>query len=404
MSVILAVIGLLVETIRINYFIMKQVIFLKLLVLSILSQSCVNESDADFTNQIDDSNAQYVSSEKMNYWVDTIAVDLDNPWGLTFLPNNDLLVTERDGEILVVRDGQLLSDKIQGVPDVFAKGQGGLFEVQLHPQYESNGWLYISYAAKGKGGGNTAIMRAKLDGFNLTEKEVIFQATPFVNGGNHFGGRMEFDRDGYLYLSVGERGTRSNAQKLSNHSGKVFRLRDDGSVPNDNPFVNNNGAKPEIFTLGNRNPQGMAIHPESGKIWIHEHGPKGGDEINVLIAGANYGWPEVTFGKNYSGTTITEYTTKEGMEDPLHHWTPSIAPCGMSFVTSDLFSNWKGNLLVGSLKFRYVARLELDGEQVLHEEKLLENIGRIRAITQGPDGYLYVSAESPGMVVRIIPK
>jgi len=243
-----------------------------------------------------------------------------------------------------------------------------------------------------------------LGGFNLINKKVIFQATPFASGGNHFGGRMEFDREGYLYLTVGERGTRKNAQTLKNHSGKVFRLNDDGSVPTDNPFVSQKGAMPEIYTYGNRNPQGMAVHPETGEIWTHEHGPKGGDEINIVKKGVNYGWPEVTYGKNYSGTTITDLTTKEGMSDPLHYWVPSIAPCGMSFVTGDTYKAWDGNLLIGSLKFSYVARLELDGRQVVHEEKLVENIGRVRAITQGPDGYIYISTEGPGMVVRLMPK
>ncbi len=366
--------------------------------------SCSNGDKIDFRQLIDEANNNYVKSEKLNYKVDTIATGLNNPWGLTFLPNNDLLVTERNGEIRIIRDDKLLEQKITGVPKVFEKGQGGLFEILLHPDYETNGWLYISYAAPGDGGGNTAIMRAKLGGFNLINKKVIFQAEPFLKGGNHFGGRMEFDRDGYLYFSVGERGNRKNAQTLKNHSGKIHRLHDDGSIPSDNPFVNTSGAKREIYTYGNRNPQGMAIHPESGEIWTHEHGPMGGDEINIIKAGSNYGWPEVTYGKNYSGTTITKFTSKEGMADPLHYWVPSIAPCGMSFVNSDLYPAWKGDLLVGSLKFQYVARLELEGEQVVHEERLVENLGRIRAITEGPDGYLYVSTESPGMVVRIVPE
>lgn len=365
---------------------------------------CAQENNNDFRRKIDENNNNYISSEKLNYKVDTIATGLQNPWGLTFLPNDDLLVTERDGEIRIIRDNKLLDNKISGVPEVYAKGQGGLFEIILHPDYESNGWLYISYAAPGKGGGNTAIMRAKLGGFNLIHKEVIFQAEPFLKGGNHFGGRMEFDREGYLYLSVGERGNRKNAQTLKNHSGKIHRLHDDGSIPDDNPFVNTSGAMHEIYTYGNRNPQGMAIHPETGEIWTHEHGPMGGDEINIIKAGTNYGWPEATYGKNYSGTTITEFTSKKGMADPLHYWVPSIAPCGMSFVTGDLYKNWNGNLLVGSLKFQYVARLELDGETVVHEERLVENLGRIRAITQGPDGYIYISTESPGMVVRLVPE
>lgn len=377
-----------------------------LVILSIVAfTSCdiFNKND-DFTSNIDDINKALILSEELKYRVDTIADGLSNPWALTFLPNNDLLVTERDGEIRIIRDDKLLEDKIDGVPDVYAEGQGGLFEIILHPDYLDNGWLYISYAAKGDGGGNTAIMRAKLDGFNLVNKEVIFQAKPFLSGGNHFGGRMEFDRDGYLYLSVGERGRKPNAQDLENHCGKIMRLNDDGSIPSDNPYVSEAGVKPEIYTNGNRNPQGMAIHPVTGQIWTHEHGPMGGDEINIVQAGVNYGWPEATFGKNYDGSIISDFSSLEGMADPLHYWDPSIAPCGMSFVTSDLFPQWKGNLLVGSLKFRYVARLTLDGETVINEEKIIENLGRVRSITEAPDGLIYVSVESPGMVVRISPE
>ncbi|MCK5369780.1 MAG: PQQ-dependent sugar dehydrogenase, partial [Cyclobacteriaceae bacterium] len=276
-----------------------------ILIPLIIVLGCGSGDKNDFRQQINITD-NFVSSEKLNYQVDTITTGLNNPWGLTFLPNDDLLVTERDGEIRIIRDGILLDQRITGVPEVYTRGQGGLFEIKLHPDYESNGWLYISYAAPGKGGGNTAIMKAKLGGFNLINKKVIFQAEPFISGGNHFGGRMEFDRDGYLYLSVGERGNRENAQTLKNHCGKIFRLNDDGSVPSDNPFVTTSGAMAEIFTYGNRNPQGMAIHPISGQIWIHEHGPMGGDEINTVKAGVNYGWPVVTYGKNYNGTTITE--------------------------------------------------------------------------------------------------
>ncbi len=366
--------------------------------------SCSNGTKNDLWDLRDPENDNFITSEKLNYKIDTIASGLNSAWGLTFLPNDDLLVTEKKGEIRVIRDGKLLDTKISGVPEVFSNGQGGLFEIELHPQYESNGWLYIIYAAPGSGGANTAIMRAKLDDFNLTEKEVIFQAEPLVTGGNHFGGRMVFDKNGFLYFATGERGKMDNAQNLKNHSGKILRIKDDGDIPADNPFVNTNDAKPEIYTYGNRNPQGMEIHPATDEIWTHEHGPLGGDEINIVEEGANYGWPEVTYGKNYNGTTISEFTTKPGMKDPLHQWTPSIAPCGMSFVTGDTYPEWKGNLLVGSLKFRYVARLELNGKEVTHEEKLLENLGRIRSITQGPDGYIYVGTESPGLVVRIVPQ
>jgi glucose/arabinose dehydrogenase len=370
---------------------------------SVMIYSCdLGGSNGDLKADIDEDNV--ITADNLTYSIDTITDNLQNPWGLTFLPNNDLLVTERSGEIRIIRDNQLLDQKITGVPEVYARGQGGLFEIKLHPDYESNGWLYISYASTGEGGGNTAIMRARLEGNSLIDKEVIFQALPFRSGGNHFGGHMEFDEKGYLFLSTGERGSRNNAQTLSNQSGKIIRLRDDGSIPADNPFLNDSNASPEIFTYGNRNPQGMAVHPTSGEIWTHEHGPMGGDEINIIRPGLNFGWPEVTYGKNYDGTTITEVTSREDVTHPLHYWIPSIAPCGMEFVTSDQYPPWKGNLLVGSLKFRYIARIELDGENVVSEEKIIENLGRIRSIAQGPDGLIYVSMESPGMVVRLIPE
>jgi glucose/arabinose dehydrogenase len=375
-----------------------------LLIIIALFWQCTSNQEDDLQDLVEDIDGDYISSETLNFQIDTIATGLNNPWGLTFLPNKDLLVTERDGEIRIIRDEKLLDQKISGVPKVYARGQGGLFEIELHPNYEDNGWLYLSYAAQGNGGGNTAIMRAKLSNFNLIEREVIFLAEPFLSGGTHFGGRMAFDRDGYLYFSIGDRGRQDNSQTLKNHCGKIFRLNDNGSIPGDNPFINESGAMPEIYTFGNRNPQGMAIHPETGEIWTHEHGPKGGDEINIIKSGTNYGWPEATYGKNYDGSIITEFTTKEGMADPLHYWEPSIAPSGMSFVTSDKYGVWKGNLLVGSLKFRYVARLEFGNNEVIHEEKLLENIGRVRAIAESPDGYIYISTESPGMVLRIVPE
>lgn len=348
-------------------------------------------------------NKTVINSEKLNYYLDTVATGLKNVWGITFLPNDDLLVTERDGEIRIIRDGKLLEQSVNGVPEVFANGQGGLFEIELHPDYADNGWLYIIYAAPGDGGANTAIMRARLNGFDLVDKQVIFQAQPYFEGGNHFGGRMSFDNEGYLYFSVGERGKKENAQMLTNHSGKILRIKDDGSIPADNPFLNSPGAKPEIYSYGHRNPQGMDVHPVTGKIWTHEHGPMGGDEINIIKAGVNYGWPEVTYGKNYDGTIITDFTSKPEFSDPLHYWLPSIAPCGMSFVTSDAYPGWKGNVLAGSLKFSYIARLELDGDKVVHEEKVLQDIGRVRSITQGPDGFLYVGTEGPGVVYRIMP-
>jgi glucose/arabinose dehydrogenase len=382
---------------------MKLLLIYILLFASTLLLSCdLNDSENDL--QVDINKEVEITAENFKFNVDTLAEGLQNPWGMVFLPNDDLLVTERPGTIRVIRNDKLLDEKITGVPEVYAVGQGGLFELKLHPDYENSGWIYITYAAKNGAGGNTAIMRAKLNGFDLIDKEKIFQAGPYINGGRHFGGHMEFDHNGYLYVSTGERGNRPNAQTLSNHSGKILRLKDDGSIPDDNPFINESETKPEIFTYGNRNPQGMTVHPTTGEIWTHEHGPMGGDEINIVQRGVNYGWPEVTYGKNYDGSTITDVTTREDVADPLHYWTPSIAPCGMEFVTSDLFPAWEGNLLVGSLKFRYIARLELDGEKVVKEEKLIEGLGRVRSILQGPDGLIYVSVESPGMVLRLVPK
>jgi glucose/arabinose dehydrogenase len=370
--------------------------------------NCNSEEETDILGQpqkeeVIEDRKESENPADFNYTIDTIATGLLNPWSLTFLPNQDLLVTERAGEIRIIRENRLLETKIAGVPEVYATGQGGLFEVKLHPDYDSNGLLYICYASVSNGASNTAIMQAKLEDFTLVEKKVIFQALPYLTGGQHFGGRMEFDRDGYLYLSVGERGRRTNAQSLENHAGKIIRLNDDGSTPADNPFVKDNGVLPEIYTYGNRNPQGMIRHPDTGEIWIHEHGPMGGDEINIVKPGVNFGWPIVSYGDNYDGSVISENPTAEGIEDPFHYWNPSIAPCGMTFVTSDLFSPWKGNLLVGSLKFRYLARLELNENAVIAEERLLEDLGRVRAVIQGPDGLIYVAVESPGMVLRLNP-
>jgi aldose sugar dehydrogenase len=363
----------------------------------------IDLSEHYFKKPIQLSNTE--NTEKQSFMIDTLVTGLKNPWSLAFMPNGDMLIAERDGEIRIVRNGIMLESTINGLPEIYVKGQGGLLELQLHPNYEENGWIYLAYSAPMEDGGNTAIMRARLDGFQLVDQEVLFQATPYPDGRVHFGCRIRFDDDGYMFFSVGERGRMQNAQDLSNHSGKVHRLYDDGRIPEDNPFVNNPDAMPSIFTYGNRNPQGMDIHPVTREIWTHEHGPKGGDEINIIRSGLNFGWPEITYGINYNGEIISEFTEKEGMEQPLHYWDPSIAPCGMAFVTSDKYPNWKNNLLVGSLSFQYVARCEIDeaNEKVLHEEKLLEGIGRVRTVQQGPDGYLYVATESPGLVVRLYP-
>ncbi|MFZ6665953.1 PQQ-dependent sugar dehydrogenase [Peijinzhouia sedimentorum] len=344
--------------------------------------------------------------EAQSFRVDTIATDLKNPWGMAWLPDGRMLFTERSGEIRVVQNGKLTEDRISGVPEVYARGQGGLLDIKLHPNYAENGWIYISYSSPNPDGdgANTAIMRAKLQGNAFVNQEKLFQATPYSTRGQHYGSRIVFDDNGYMFFSVGERGQMENAQNLGNHSGKIHRLHDDGRVPTDNPFVGNDAAMPSIWSYGHRNPQGMIRDASTGTIWAHEHGPRGGDELNIVEKGKNYGWPEISYGINYNGTILTEYQEKEGMEQPVHQWTPSIAPCGMAHYTGDQFPAWKGNLFVGALSFRYLARVVVNGNSFVEEEKLLDQIGRVRAVEQGPDGYIYVATEGPGMIVRLMPE
>lgn len=331
-----------------------------------------------------------------NYRVEatTLASGLVEPWSLAFLPDGRMLVTEKPGRLRVVQDGRLLPGSIQGLPRVADVGQGGLLDIALHPQYDKNGWIYLSYSAKDAHGIGTEVMRARLSGNRLIDGKVIFRMTPKPDsGGRHFGSRLVFDREGYLYITLGERGEQARAQSLKQHPGKVVRLRDDGSVPPDNPFVGHKHALPEIYSYGHRNVQGAALHPKTGKIWTHEHGPQGGDEINVLRAGTNYGWPVITYGVNYfTGTRIGEGTAKPGMAQPLYKWVPSIAPSGMLFYRGEAFPEWRDNLFVGSLKFHTLVRLVLDGERVVKEERLLEGIGRLRDVRQGPDGSIYLLA------------
>ena len=332
-----------------------------------------------------------------------ISGDFDNPWSFIFLPDGALLITEKKGELYHLKDGN--KNQVTGLPDIYVRGQGGLMDVVLHPDYSSNGWIYFAYGTSEskQEGGNTRVGRAQLEDFRLTNFEVLFTATPPSRKGVHWGGRIVFDRQGMMYISVGDRGARDvNPQSLSNFSGKIHRLHDDGRIPEDNPFVNQSDAVTSIFTYGHRNPQGLDMHPETGEIWAHEHGPKGGDELNVIRPGQNYGWPVISYGVNYSGTKFTDLTEKEGMEQPVKYWVPSIAPCGMAFVTSDLYGDWKGSVLIGSLKYDYIHRIVLEEDQMIYEEKVMEDIGRVRTIRQGPDGYLYVSLEGKG-IVKLIP-
>ncbi|NNE85330.1 MAG: PQQ-dependent sugar dehydrogenase [Alphaproteobacteria bacterium] len=349
--------------------------------------------------------AQTVTSQKQSFRTVVVTDSLEHPWSLAFLPDGRMLVTERPGRLRVIANDRLQGKAVTGVPDVFARGQGGLLDVVPHPDYANSGWIYLSFAAKSLRGGHTAVVRARLDGNRLTDLETIFKANNLAGGGVHFGSRIAFGGDGKLYVTVGERGDPDKAQELDSHNGTTVRLNDDGSVPADNPFLTTAGALPETYSYGHRNPQGMARHPETGDVWLHEHGPQGGDEINLVRAGLNYGWPVITYGRSYAGFSIGEGSEKDGLEQPLLHWTPSIAPSGMAFYTGDKFPAWRGNLFVGSLKFRHLVRLELDGERVISQERLLEGaFGRVRDVRQGPDGFLYIlTDEDAGALIRLEP-
>jgi glucose/arabinose dehydrogenase len=295
---------------------------------------------------------------------------------------------------------------IEGLPDSVESGQGGLFDVALHPQFPQNGWIYWAYNAPGAGGWGTALARGKLQGQRMTEVQVLFSMQPKTRSSQHFGGRIVFDKAGMVYLTLGDRGDKDRAQKLEDHAGSVIRLHDDGRVPADNPFTKRTGALPEKWTLGNRNMQGAALHPQTGELWTHEHGPQGGDEVNVMRSGLNYGWPVITYGVNYGlGTRIGEGQAKPGMVQPLHMWVPSIAPSGMAFVSGSQFPQWQSNLLVGALRGQMLVRLVLDGEKVLREERLLQGrAGRIRDVRMGPDGLVYLLSDSPeGALMRLEP-
>jgi len=351
------------------------------------------------------TDAQTVQSQKQAFRPVVVVSGLDHPWSLAFLPDGRMLVTERSGQLRLIVDGRLQAAPVSGVPEVVAKGQGGLLDVVLHPGYANNGWIYLSYAGPSLRGAHTAVARARLAGNRLVDLKTIFTGNNVSGGGVHFGSRLAFGGDGKLFITVGERGDSDRAQELNSHNGTTVRLNDDGTVPGDNPFLNTTGAMPKIYSYGHRNPQGMARHPDTGEIWLHEHGPQGGDEINIVQPGVNYGWPVITYGRSYAGFSIGEGSEKTGLAQPILHWTPSIAPSGMAFYTGDMFPAWRGNLFVGSLKFRHLVRLELDGERVIAQERLLENaFGRVRDVRQGPDGFLYLLMdEDDGALIRLEP-
>ncbi len=344
-----------------------------------------------------------VETQQARFQVEVVADQLDHPWGLDFLPDGRLLVSERSGQLRIVNKGKA-SAPIKGLPEIWVGGQGGLLDVAVH-----QGWIYFSYSEPGTLPltNSTAVARGKLKANELTDVEVLFSQQPKYVSRAHFGSRLAFTNDGYLFITLGERYMpRDDAQTLDNHHGKLIRLWPDGRVPKDNPYVDKKGALPEIWSIGHRNIQGAAIHPNTGKLWIHEHGPRGGDEINIPQAGKNYGWPVITYGEEYSGGKIGEGTHKKGMEQPLYYWVPSIAPSGMTFYTGDAFPKWQGDLFVGSLKFRQLVRLELDGDKVVEEERMLQDeIGeRIRDVVQGPDDLLYLLTDQDnGKIIRLRP-
>ena len=360
------------------------------------------------------ASAEVVHSSAGDLAVETVATGLTNPWALAFLPDSRLLVTERPGRMRIVGssakvlDGKL-SPALTGVPKVFASGQGGLHDVVLDRRYGENHTIYFCYAEPVDGGARTALARARLVDEStprLEDVKVIFRQDGPLSSGNHFGCRIAQTGDDNLFLTTGDHFSgRDQAQNLANHLGKLIRIRPDGSVPPDNPFVGRPGAKPEIWSYGHRNPQGLALNPATSKLWEHEHGPRGGDEINVIEKGKNYGWPVIGFGIDYNGARIHESTHKDGMEQPLRHWTPSIAPSGMTFYDGDLFPAWRGNLFIGSLERQMLLRIEVAGETLGNEERLLRGFpDRIRDVRQGPDGALWLLTDSSaGRVLRIAP-
>lgn len=353
------------------------------------------------------AHAQTFSSDEHRFEVVTLVDDLRHPWGMVFLPDGDLLVTERPGTLRRVRDDGRVSEPIAGVPDVDARRQGGLLDVALHPDFTSNRLVYLSYAGRGEGGSNTEVARARLTGDALEDLEVIFRARPKTNGSLHYGSRLLFAPDGTLFVTLGERYVgMEQAQDPHDHLGTVVRLNEDGSSPSDNPFADGVDGAPEVFSYGHRNVQGIARRPGTDAIWTHEHGPKGGDEINILRAGANYGWPAITYGVDYSGAVISERTHAPGMEQPVLQWTPSIAPCGMAFYEGDAFPRWKGDLFVGSLKFTHLRRLTLDGDEVVGQEVLLQKLARrIRDVEVGPAGRIHVLTDhGDGELLRLEPR
>ena len=364
--------------------------------------------ERDHTKYNTPSPGVVVQSEKESFKLEPVMeTGLSEPWAIAFLPDGRMLVTERAGRLRIIQDGRLLPEPVRGTPPVFG-GEGGLLDVALHPQYSQPGkdWIYLSYGDKSSDGrGMTAILRARMHDGALVDQQQIFKAdlSKYRSGGMRFGSRLLFDREGHLFFSVGDRGHPGDEQDLSCPNGKVYRVEDDGQIPKDNPFVNRSGALPGIWTYGHRNPQGLSFNPLTGDLWEAEHGPRGGDELNILYPGHNYGWPVITYGINYDGTPITDHTAQAGMDQPVTYWVPSIAASPIAFYTGDRFPQWKDNLFVGSLAAQELRRLVVDGHAVTHQEILFKGIGRVRDVVVGPDGYLYIVLNQPDRIERLVP-
>jgi glucose/arabinose dehydrogenase len=345
---------------------------------------------------------------KYNIIVKTWVEDLDIPWALDFIDKNTALITERPGFLRIVNNGILQNDPVKGIPPVLHEGQGGLMDVAVDPEYSKNGWIYLAYSHLLETDDDlsmTRIVRGKIRDNIWVDQQDIYKVSAeyYSNTRHHYGSRIVFDKNGYLYFSIGDRGARKQAQKISRPNGKIHRIHRDGRIPDDNPFINQKGAIKSIFSYGNRNPQGLAVHPVTDQVWETEHGPMGGDEVNLILSGKNYGWPEVTYGLNYDGTVISEFTEMPGMEPPVLQWTPSIAACGLDFYRGNLFKNWQNDLIAGALKFEEVRILEIENNQIVDDQVILKDYGRVRDVTCGPDGAIYVVLNEPDKILRLTP-
>ena len=351
-----------------------------------------------------DWDTRIVKTEKVSFQVETYADGFEIPWGMAFLPDNRMMVTDRIGDLWIVeKDGKDKVKVIGEIPNVRSKGQGGMLDVAVHPDFNRNSYIYLSYSDYSENKSHTSLIRAKLVNNSLVNSQIIFRPEEkfFTKRSLHFGSRIIFDDKGFIFFCIGDRGDRDLAQNLDMPNGKMYRIRDDGTIPIDNPFYYTKGAIKSIWSYGHRNPQGLAIHPSTRQLWEAEHGPRGGDEVNIILRGHNYGWPVITYGKNYSGTIISKLTHHEGMDQPVFHWTPSIAVCGIAFYEGSQFPEWKNNLLATSLKYERLHRVELDGMNMVKDEIIFEAKSRVRDVEVGPDGIIYVALEDPGRIVKL---